>query len=86
MRLRIKPEYIDYSVGGSKMKQRRLQDIPESQYERYYKLFPGFFEVIEEDVKKSTKRSLKTKKNDDKNNTGNKSIGLSDTDREGDTK
>lgn len=84
MKLRIKEEYIEYSLGGSKLKTRRLQDIPESQYERYNTLFPEFFEVVEDKPLTSTKKSFKTKKNDDKNNKGNESVDLFDTDGEGD--
>jgi hypothetical protein len=85
MKLRIKEEYIEYSVGGTGLKKIRLQDIPEAQYNRYYNLFPGFFEVIEEE-KKTKKVASKSKKKDDKNNEGNKSIDLFNTDGESDTK
>jgi hypothetical protein len=83
MKLRIKPEYIEFSAGIAGRKMVKLKNLPVSNYERYYKLFPGYFEVIEEDKKD---KPSKTKKKNDKNNSGNDSIGVSNTDREGDTK
>jgi len=85
MKLRVKEEFLHYSIGGGRMKKIRLDNLPPELYEKYYNLgYKDFFEVVDGNTSKDKKDVLKTKKNDDKNNTGNKSIGLSDTDGESD--
>lgn len=85
MKLRVKEEFLLYSIGGGKMKKMRLDNIPPELYEKYYNLgYKDFFEVVEDKPSKIDKSVLKTKKNDDKNNKGNDSISLFDADGEGD--
>ena len=81
--LRIKPEYIEHSAGISGRKMVKLKNLPVSHYERYYKIFPSYFEVIEEEAIEE-KKSLKTNKKNDKNNTGDDSISFFNTDGESD--
>jgi hypothetical protein len=47
MNLKIKKEYLEYSIGGGKLKTLKLKNIPESQWETYYDMgFKKFFTVL----------------------------------------
>ena len=77
MKLRIKEEYLTYSIGGGRMPKTKLHDIPEELYQKYYDMgYSEFFEVVKEKV---------SKKNDT-NSKGSNSSRLSDTNRKSDTK
>ena len=48
--LKVKEEYLEYSIGGGKIKSTKLKNLNPSQYELYYnKGFKYFFEIIEEE-------------------------------------
>lgn len=51
MELKVKEEYLEYSIGGGKMKSTKLKNILPEQYEYFYNNgFSEFFNVIEEEV------------------------------------
>ncbi|MFY8170052.1 MAG: hypothetical protein ACOVK2_02930 [Candidatus Fonsibacter sp.] len=51
MELKVKEEYLEYSIGGGKMKSTKLKNILPEQYEYFYNNgFEEFFNVIVEDV------------------------------------
>jgi hypothetical protein len=77
MRLTIKEEYLEYSIGGGKMKAIKLRNLPVGLYQKYYDLGYTQFFNVEEITKKKTY---------DKNNSGDNSISISNTDGEGNIK
>jgi hypothetical protein len=53
MKLKIKEQYLEWSIGGGRVKNIKLKDIKEKDYPKYYDNgFQSFFEVIEEPKKK----------------------------------
>jgi methylmalonyl-CoA mutase cobalamin-binding subunit len=47
MELKIKKEYLDYSIGGGKMKVVKLKNLPENKWKEYYDMgFKKFFTVV----------------------------------------
>lgn len=53
MKLKLKEQYLEYSIGGGLMKATKLKNLKESEYIKYYNSgFQSFFEVIEEPKKK----------------------------------
>ena len=77
MKLKVKEEYLEYSIGGGRLKKMKLHNIPTELYQKYYDMgFQEFFEV-EEEKKKSVKN--------DKTNKRRNSISLSDTNGESDS-
>jgi hypothetical protein len=58
MKLKVKEEFLKYSIGGGKMTKIRLDNMPPELYEKYYNLgYTEFFEVVEY-------KPLKKKNND----------------------
>ena len=48
-KLKLKREYLNWSIGGGKLKKRKFCDIHESEFPMYWNAgFTEFFEVIEE--------------------------------------
>lgn len=82
MELRVKEEFLLYSIGGGKVKKIRLDNMPPELYLKYYNLgYKEFFEVVDSNTENDKKKPVK---NDDKNNTRDESIDLFDSDRESD--
>ena len=51
MMLKIKEEYLEYSIGGGKVKLTKLKNLNQNQYEKYFNMgFKDFFEIIEEEI------------------------------------
>lgn len=49
MELKIKEEYLEYSIGGGKMKSTKLKNMIPEQYEYFYNNgFEKFFNIIED--------------------------------------
>lgn len=47
MDLKIKKEFLEYSIGGGKLKVVKLKNLPVSKYKTYYDMgFSKFFTVI----------------------------------------
>jgi hypothetical protein len=55
MQLRLKQEYLEWSIGGGSMKTIKVKDIKPRDYEKYYKIDSRFFEMIEEVIEKPKK-------------------------------
>jgi hypothetical protein len=63
MKLELKSEYNEWSIGGGKTLKRKLKNICPSEYERLFKAGYNFFFDVE--VEPVLKSSLKSKKTDD---------------------
>lgn len=63
MKLKIKDDYKQWSFGGGRQQRVKLTNLHPSQYEFYFKIYPEFFEVIEEP------KATKTQNNDIKDDT-----------------
>jgi hypothetical protein len=53
MVLKIKEKYLEYSIGGGKVKLIKFKNLPENEYQKYFNSgFKDFFEVVieEEDM------------------------------------
>jgi hypothetical protein len=47
MELKIKEQYLEYSIGGGKVKATKLKNLNPNQYERYFNSgYDDFFEVL----------------------------------------
>jgi hypothetical protein len=47
MELKIKEQYLEYSIGGGKVKSTKLKNLNPRQYERYFNSgYADFFEVL----------------------------------------
>lgn len=52
MKLSIKKEYLEWSIGGGRLKTFKLKNLPKSEYQKYYDLgFSEFFEVVKKKSK-----------------------------------
>lgn len=60
IKLKLKREYLNHSVGGGKFKKRKFCDVHESEFQKYFNAgFTEFFEVVEEKPLKKEKPVLK---------------------------
>jgi hypothetical protein len=49
MNLKVKEQYMEYSIGGGSVKSVKLKNLNPLQYEKYYNMgFKDFFEIIDE--------------------------------------
>jgi hypothetical protein len=49
MKLRIKPEYLEFSVGGAGMNQLKMKNMPVNEYEKWYRNGLQWMFIIEDD-------------------------------------
>ena len=76
MKLKLKPEFLEYAIGGGKLVKRKLKNIHPSEFERLYNLgYKDFFEVSEDKTLKKVKDVVEPIKIE------NKDIDLDDTDK-----
>ena len=64
MKLKLKPEYLVYSIGGGRTIKKRLKNVHPSEFEALYNAgYSEFFEVIDEKPKKVVKDEIIEKEN-----------------------
>jgi hypothetical protein len=67
MRLKLKPEYLEFSIGGGKTIKRKLKNIDPSEFEKLYNLgYKEFFEEVDTKPSKKQKEVLEPLKIDNK--------------------
>jgi hypothetical protein len=51
MELKIKKQFLEYSIGGGKLKLVKLKDLPENKWKQYYDMgFKEFFSIVKTKV------------------------------------
>lgn len=63
MKLKLKSEYHEWSIGGGKTLKRKLKNICPSEYERLF--LKGYYFFFDKEVEEVLRSSLKSKKTDD---------------------
>lgn len=56
MKLKLRPEFLEYAIGGGKTIKRKLKNIDPSEFEALYNAgYKDFFEVVEDKPLKKIK-------------------------------
>lgn len=53
MELRIKPEYLNASIGGGHLRLIKLKNLPVNKYKKYWDMgFTEYFYIVEPEIEK----------------------------------